>query len=108
MLLIFTPACSAAAAALTPGASADAAGGVVVRRSIQSCWRTGCGWVDITSQVASTLPPLPAALCHMHADDATFALVDGGLLDALSDGDANRAAMPATGRPTCSASMVPI
>ena len=29
-------------------------------------------------------------------------LVDGGLLDALSDGDANRAAMPATGRPELS------
>ena len=82
--------CCCSTHALTPG-------GVVVRRSVQSEWPAGCAWIDITEQLSAALPPLPTALCHMHAPSTSFALVDGGLLDAL--GDADRTTVPASGQP---------
>ena len=88
--LLLLALCCCSTHALTPG-------GVVVRRSVQSEWPAGCSWIDITSQLSEALPPLPTALCHMHAPATSFALVDGGLLDAL--GDVDRATVPATGQP---------
>ena len=82
--------CCCSTHALTPG-------GVVVRRSVQTEWPAGCAWIDITSQLSEALPPLPAALCHMHAPSTSFALVDGGLLDAL--GGVDRGTVPASGQP---------
>ena len=87
-VLLLLALCCCSTHALTPG-------GVVVRRSVQSEWPAGCAWIDITAQLSAALPPLPTALCHMHAPSTSFALVDGGLLDALGD----RATVPASGQP---------
>lgn len=87
-VLLLLALCCCSTHALTPG-------GVVVRRSVQSEWPAGCAWIDITAQLSAALPPLPTALCHMHAPSTSFALVDGGLLDALGD----TATVPASGQP---------